>query len=110
MTKELDIENCRECEESRCIMSKCYGLDFKGIEEAKEEAIYFKIAKRKHNERIKTDYIEQTTFWKRMLVREDEATNYDRMNAEDYRHQKKWDLIILKLMELQEQYYSNIKY
>ena len=106
--KEIDLENCRVCKESRCIMSKYYGIE--NIEAYDEKLRIKKILKDEYNRKSKEYYIKETKYYEKVLDREDKLTNYDRMNESDRMHQRVWDLTIIQLMELQEKYYSNIKY
>lgn len=120
----IDLDKCRECEESRCILSTYYNKSLEEIEytkqvkeaekerikEAKEELKYQKRLKTEYNAKIKAYYKSETKFWEQFKDREDKLTNHDRMNTTDRMHQNNWDIAINKLMELQEQYYSNIKY
>ena len=109
----IDLKKCEECEESRCIMSKYYGLDLEAIEEAKIEAIYQKRLKDDYNAKIKKHYISESKYWTTFKDREVKLVNYDRkpyMNKTDWMHDDNWFIGITKLMELQEEYYSNIKY
>ncbi len=113
MTHEIDLDKCKKCKESRCIMSEYYGLDLEAIKEAKLEAVYQKRLKDEYNVKIKTYYIKETKFYTDMKNREAKLVNYNRkpyMNESDWIHDEIWFICILKLMELQEKYYSNIKY
>jgi SpoVK/Ycf46/Vps4 family AAA+-type ATPase len=106
----IDLENCRECKESRCIMSKYYGKSEQKIKEYEEEVKYQKRVKEEYNKKIKAYYEKETKYWKQFKDREQKLINYDRMNKSDRMHDKNWDLAINKLMELQEKYYNSIKY
>lgn len=120
----MNLDNCRECEESRCILSTYYNKSLEEIEytkqvkeaekerikELKIEAIYQKKLKDDYNRKSKAYYLKEKKYYEKVLKREDELTNYKRMNEIDRIHQNIWDLTIIQLMELQEKYYSNIKY
>ena len=112
MTK-IDLEKCRICEESRCILSTYYKMNSKDIKEVKELKKFQEYERIQYNKKIKEYYIKETKSWTQFKNREAKLVNYNRkpyMNESDWRHDNNWFLGITKLMELQKQYYSNIKY
>ena len=106
----MNLDNCRECKESKCIMSKYYGLNEKEIQEYNDEVKYKERVKNEYNRKSKEYYINETEYYEKLKIREDKLTDYKRMNKSDWIHQNIWDLAMKSQIELQTKYYSNIKY
>ena len=118
--KEIDLDNCKECKESRCIMSKYYGMELKAIQEYDKEIEFQKRVKAEYNRKIKAYYLSETKYWNKFkdremsMIKPDRDGHYNVKDADTTRsnwmHDSNWFIGIQKLMELQEQYYNSIKY
>lgn len=108
----MNLDNCLNCKESRCILSKYFGLTNEQIQEKDTNELLLKTIKAGIKEKMEKQYKKNKDYWIQFKERELKLVNYDRkpyMNESDWRHDQNWFLAIQELMRIQESYYNELE-
>lgn len=109
---KINLDNCKVCTEKRCKL--VFLQETPKTPEELEEIEFQKKLKDMRNKKKKAHWIKEKKYWHKFKDREMSLTKPDKDGnytcKSDWIHDANWFIAILKLGELDDQYYNNIEY